>query len=321
MTKKMSIDLGNNTIVVIAMVNGELKTYNIESTYTTQIGTETQNVVEYNSVVLQLGARDRKAKEFAGVTKAEREYLEHQILWSCYKAFGPGIHHLELATGLPITEALDKRNKLAFMERLQKLNTICGKVEGNDITVTIIPEKIQLFLEGHGSLRAIYPYLSKDFSNLIIDIGMMTTDILIYEWIPGENRFSSLNPISLPLALSSILDPIKVDLERKGEQYSLSYLSRLIKEERYIVRTQNYGEVDLRLALKDRLSECINILKAIESAVGSKTTNYNKVMIGGGSEILLNILKDNGKQINYVTEIPATKKYSANAEGYYLNLI
>ena len=321
MTKKMSIDLGNNTIVAVAMVNGKLKTCDIESTYTTQIGTETQNVVEYNSVVLQLGARDRKAKEFAGVTKAEREYLEHQILWACYKAFGPGVHHLELATGLPITEGLDKKNKLAFMERLQKLNTICGKVEGKDITVTVIPEKIQLFLEGHGSLRAIYPYLSKDFSNLIIDIGMMTTDILIYEWIPAENRFSSLTPISLSLALSSILDPIKVDLERKGEQYSLSYLSRLIREKRYIVRTQNYGDVDLRLALKDRLPECINILKSIESAIGSKTTNYNKVMIGGGSEILLNILKDNDKQINYVTEIPATKKYSANAEGYYLNLI
>lgn len=315
MTKNLTSDFGNCTLSYVGeAANNTYTTGCIDSTYSTAVTTDNTNVVTCNNVTIQLGARGSKALEFTNVNKVEREYLEHQILWCVYKAFGSGNHHIKFGTGMPLVDYLNIKKQNEFMAKLKSLGTISGEVEGRPVTATIIPDSIQLFGECHAALKSIAHLLSKEYANLIVDIGLKTTDITIYEWV--GDRFQSRNNITIPTALDSILTPIQAELELQGAFYKLTEINRMIAEKRYIVRTEQ-GDYDLQSALKNRFTECVNIIKEIENRVG-KTLNMNKCFIGGGSEIFLDIVGPN--RISNNIHLSAELRYYANVLGYYFNL-
>lgn len=315
MTKKLGIDFGNCTICFAGEGVGQTIARNfIDSTYTTSLGSDLEDVVSYNGVTIKLGARGANANELSNVNKVDREYLEHQILWCAYKCYGFGDHHIKLGVGLPIIDYLNKAKQMAFLERLKGFNTLTGTVEGRNVTLTIIPEQVKLSAEGHATLKVLFNYLSKSFGNLVIDIGLKSTDVSVYEWVNG--KFKAVVTETIPVALDSILAPIQTELELKGAHYKLTQLDRLIREGKYVVRTEQ-GDYDLKAALKSRTTECTNIIKEIENKVG-KTLNYNKLFIGGGSKIFLDILGRD--RISNLTPVPTDIQYYANAIAYFLNM-
>lgn len=315
MTKKLGIDFGNCTICFAG--EGSEKTIKrnyIDSTYTTSLGSDLDDVVGYNGVTIKLGARGATANELSNVNKVEREYLEHQILWSAYKCYGSGNHHIKLAVGLPIIDYLNKVKQEAFLEKLKGFNTLTGTVEGKNVTLTIIPDQVKIYAEGHATLKVLFTYLSRSFGNLVIDIGLKSTDISIYEWVDG--KFKAVATETIPVALDSILSPIQAELELKGAHYKITQIDRLIREEKYIIRTEQ-GDYDLKAALMLRTTESTNIIKEIENKVG-KTLNYNKLFIGGGSKIFLDILGRD--RISNLISVPNDIQYYANAIAYFLNM-
>ena len=311
MNKKLTIDFGNCVLAYASIIDGLTKTGNVYSTYTTTINSDLENVIECNGTTIKLDARDVKATELANTNKSRREHLEHQILLAAYKTFGTGSHHVELGTGMPISDILNQKNREEFLQRLKGIGTISGIVEGQQITVTIIPEKVKLFVESHATQSVLSKYFSRAFGNLVIDCGLKTTDVTLFDWDPNKGSYVATKTFSIAQGLETILTPIQNELDRMGVKYKLTYLDRRIREQKYIVRTEQ-GDYNLYEALMKRQNECIAILTAVKNELGS-IEDTNKFMLGGGSELILKItpgiLRDN-------QPLETDVRYKANVLGY-----
>ena len=311
MNKVMVIDFGNCILSYAGKINGEIKTGHFYSTYQTTIGADLEGVVTCKNKTIKLDSRDMKATELANTNKAEREYLEHQILLCAYRLFGSGEHHVALGAGLPIADILNKKAREDFTTRLKDIGTIQGVTEGKSITVTVIPAEVKVFAESHATLKVLRDRFSKEFGNLVIDVGLKTTDVALYDWDPNKNNYVVTKTFSIPQGLETILTPLQVELDRLGVQYKMTYIDRRLQDKKYIVRTDQ-GNYNLQDELMKRKNECISILTAIKNELGN-INDTNKYLIGGGAELLLkiipNALRDN-------QEIPAELRFKANVLGY-----
>lgn len=108
-------------------------------------------------------------------------YLKHQILWAVNSLFGHTEctdFELELAVGLPIGDFSNQEKRLDYENKLNQLKHITGSIDGKEIRIEI--KKVLVLSEGYSSIKALIEKIPQNnYSTLIIDIGFLTTDVLI----------------------------------------------------------------------------------------------------------------------------------------------
>ena len=124
--KNIGIDMGNSTICVAGVDNkGEIIKAYTHSVYSMDTALMSGDIIECRGIKLALGIGQTT---LTNVDKTNREYIEHQILWSVNAVYGAGVHYINLGTGLPIS--IYKAKKEEFAQKLRGLGTIEGVVNG-----------------------------------------------------------------------------------------------------------------------------------------------------------------------------------------------
>ncbi len=303
--KNIGIDMGNSTICVAGMDNkGEIiKTYT-NSVYSMDTALISGDIIECRGTKLALGVGQTT---LTNVDKTNREYIEHQILWSVNAVYGAGTHYINLGTGLPIS--IYKAKKEEFTQKLRGLGTIEGVVNGKEISVNIVDVKVMA--EGYASIRPLSPYIDKDNTTLIIDIGLKTTDVLLIEW-DGKFRISNYGTVNI--ALYDIYKVLQEKIASEGVEVSIEQIDRKFNTNKPIIRTEK-GEFNLEEHLADTIHVCRDIMKDIENKFG-KTVLHDKIFTGGGAEKFLKVM--DGKVRNNV-EVPMELRWYSNCVGYLLS--
>lgn len=305
--EKIGIDMGNSTICTAAHnERGDLQKKYVKSLYGFDIELATADIVECNGITIALGTGPYM---LTTIDKTERGFIEHQILWSVYSLFGAGLHHINLGAGLPIS--IYKTKKQAFASKLKSLETIIGKVNGEEVTVIV--SDVKVMAECHAALKTLINYLDKDNSTLIIDIGLKTTDVIKTHF---DNKFYIDDFITINISLADIYSVLQRKIAKEGLELSISEIDRRLNSSNPIVRTEK-GKFNLAEHIQDTSSVCKQIIREIENRF-NKISVDDKIFIGGGSEVFLKVLPEFKKQNNI--DIPLDMRYYANAIGYLLGL-
>ena len=302
--KNIGIDLGNSTICVAGMgADGNIINAYTYSVYSTDTALMSGDIIECRGTKLALGVGQTT---LTNVDKTNREYIEHQILWSVNAVYGAGNHYINLRTGLPIN--IYKAKKEEFAQRLRGLGTIEGVVNGKEISVNIVDVKVMA--EGYASIRPLSQYIDKDNTTLIIDIGMKTTDVILVEW---DGKFRISNYGTTNIALYDIYKVLQEKIAAEGVEVTIEQIDRRIRANNPIIRTEK-GEFNLVEQSKSTIGVCREIIKDIENKFG-KTIIHDKLIVGGGSTIFMDNLK---KQSMNVVSLANDIRYYSNSVGYLL---
>ena len=303
--KKIGIDLGNSTICVAGMeVDGNIVNAYTYSVYSTDTALMSGDIIECRGTKIALGVGQ---STLTNVDKTNREYIEHQILWAVNAVYGSGTHYINLGTGLPIS--IYKAKKEEFTQKLRGLGTIVGVVNGKEISVNIVDVKVMA--EGYAAIKPLSPYIDKDNTTLIIDIGHKTTDVLLIEW---DGKFKIVNYGTVNIALYDMYKVLQERIAAEGVEVNIEQIDRKFNSNKPVIRTEK-GEFNLAEHLVDTIGVCRDIMKDIENKFG-KTILHDKVFIGGGAE---KFLKTVDGRIRNIIEIPLEMKWYANCEGYSLH--
>ncbi len=303
--KNIGIDLGNSTICVAGIgSNGNIINAYTYSVYSTDTALMSGDIIECRGTKLALGVGQTT---LTNVDKTNREYIEHQILWSVNAIYGSGTHYINLGTGLPIS--IYKAKKEEFAQRLRGLGTIEGVVNGKEISVNIVDVKVMA--EGYASIRPLSQYIAKDNTTLIIDIGMKTTDVILVEW---DGKFRISNYGTTNIALYDIYKVLQEKIAAEGVEVTIEQIDKKFSSSKPIIRTEK-GDFNLEEHLTDTIGVCRNIMKDIENKFG-KTVLHDKIFTGGGAEKFLMVM--DGKVRNNV-EVPVDNRWYSNASGYLIS--
>lgn len=304
--KNIGVDLGNSTICVAGIDSkGEIIKAYTYSTYSMDTALMSGDIIECRGTKLALGIGQTT---LTNVDKTNREYIEHQILWSVNAVYGAGVHYINLGVGLPIS--IYKAKKDQFREQLKGLGTIDGVVNGKEISVNIVDVKV--FAEGYASIRSLSQYIDKDNTTLLIDIGMKTTDVLLIEW---DEKFRITNYGTVNIALYDIYKVLQDKIAAKGVEVTIEQIDRKFNSGKPVIRTEK-GDFNLEEHLGDTIHVCRDIMKDIENKFG-KTILHDKILTGGGAEKFLKVL--DGKIRNNV-EIDRELRWYSNCEGYVIGI-
>lgn len=304
--KNIGIDLGNSTICVAGMgADGNIKNAYTYSVYSTDTALISGDIIECRGMKIALGVGQ---STLTNVDKTNREYIEHQILWAVNAVYGSGNHYINLGTGLPIS--IYKAKKEEFAQKLRGLGTIEGVVNGKEISVNIVD--IKVMAEGYAAIKPLSPYIDKDNTTLIIDIGLKTTDVLLIEW---DGKFKIVNYGTVNIALYDMYKVLQEKIAAEGVEVSIEQIDRKFNSNKPVIRTEK-GEFDLEEHLVDTIGVCRNIMKDIENKCG-KTVLHDKLFVGGGTEKFLKAV--GGKARNNVY-VPCSMRWYGNCIGYILNL-
>ena len=302
--KNIGIDLGNSTICVAGIgADGNIINAYTYSVYSNDTALMSGDIIECKGTKIALGVGQ---STLTNVDKTNREYIEHQILWAVNAVYGAGTHYINLGTGLPIS--IYKAKKEEFAQRLRGLGTIEGVVNGKEISVNIVD--VRVMAEGYASIRPLSPYIDKDNTTLIIDIGMKTTDVLLIEW---DGKFKIVNYGTVNIALYDIYKVLQEKIAAEGVEVTIEQIDRKFNSNKPIIRTEK-GEFDLEDHLGDTTGVCRDIMKDIENKFG-KTVLHDKVFVGGGAE---KFLKTIGGKVRNNIEVPVEMRWYSNCEGYLL---
>ena len=303
--KNIGIDVGNSTICVAGMgVDGNIINAYTYSVYSTDTALMSGDIIECRGTKLALGVGQTT---LTNVDKTNREYLEHQILWSVNAVYGAGNHYINLGTGLPIS--IYKAKKEEFAQKLRGLGTIEGVVNGKGISVNIVDVKVMA--EGYASIRLLSQYIDKDNTTLIIDIGMKTTDVILVEW---DGKFRISNYGTTNIALYDIYKVLQEKIVTEGVEVTIEQIDRKLNSNKPIIRTEK-GDFNLEEHLVDSINVCRDIMKDIENKFG-KTVLHDKIFTGGGAEKFLRVI--DGKVRNNV-EVPYDMRWYSNTLGYLVS--
>lgn len=304
--KNIGIDLGNSTVCVAGIgADGNIINAYTYSVYSTDTALMSGDIIECRGTKLALGVGQ---STFTNVDKTNREYIEHQILWSVNAIYGAGTHYINLGVGLPIS--IYKAKKEEFAQRLRGLGTIEGVVNGKEISVNMVDVKVMA--EGYASIRPLSKYIDKDNTTLIIDIGMKTTDVILVEW-DGKFRISNYGTVNI--ALYDIYKALQEKIALEGVEVTIEQIDKKFNSNKPVIRTEK-GDFNLEEHLVDAIHVCRDIMKDIENKFG-KTVLHDKIFTGGGSEKFLKVV--GGKIINNV-ELPINTRWYSNAFGYIIDL-
>ncbi len=303
--KNIGIDLGNSTICVAGMgADGNIINAYTYSVYSTDIALMSGDIIECRGTKLALGVGQTT---LTNIDKTNREYIEHQILWSVNAVYGAGNHYINLGTGLPIS--IYKAKKEEFAQKLRGLGTIEGVVNGKEISVNIVDVKVMA--EGYASIRPLSQYIDKDNTTLIIDIGMKTTDVILVEW---DGKFRISNYGTTNIALYDIYKVLQERIAAEGVEVTIEQIDKKFNSNKPIIRTEK-GDFNLEEHLGDTIHVCRDIMKDIENKFG-KTVLHDKIFTGGGAEKFLKVMK--GKARNNV-EVPVDMRWYGNTLGYLVS--
>lgn len=304
--KNIGIDMGNSTICVAGIDSkGEIiKTYT-NSVYSMDTALMSGDIIECKGTKLALGVGQ---STLTNVDKTNREYIEHQILWSVNAVYGAGTHYINLGVGLPIS--IYKAKKEEFAQRLRGLGTIEGVVNGKEISVNIVDVKVMA--EGYASIRPLSQYIDKDNTTLIIDIGMKTTDVILVEW---DGKFRISNYGTTNIALYDIYKVLQEKIAAEGVEVTIEQIDKRFNSGKPIIRTEK-GDFNLEEHLVDTIHVCRDIMKDIENKFG-KTVLHDKIFTGGGSDKFLKVM--DGKVRNNI-EVERELRWYSNCVGYLLSL-
>ena len=303
--KNIGIDLGNSTICVAGMgADGNIINAYTYSVYSTDTALMSGDIIECRGTKLALGVGQTT---LTNVDKTNREYIEHQILWSVNAVYGAGNHYINLGVGLPIS--IYKAKKEEFAQRLRGLGTIEGVVNGKEISVNIVDVKVMA--EGYASIRPLSQYIDKDNTTLIIDIGMKTTDVILVEW-DGKFRISNYGTVNI--ALYDIYKVLQEKIAAEGVEVTIEQIDRKFNSNKPVIRTEK-GDFNLEEHLVDTIHICRDIMKDIENKFG-KTVLHDKVFVGGGSE---KFLKAVGGKVRNNVDVPIEMSWYGNTLGYLVS--
>ena len=227
--KNIGIDLGNSTISVAGMgADGNIINAYTYSVYSTDTALMSGDIIECRGTKLALGVGQTT---LTNVDKTNREYIEHQILWSVNAVYGAGTHYINLGVGLPIN--IYKAKKEEFAQRLRGLGTIDGVVNGKEISVNIVDVKVMA--EGYASIRPLSLYIDKDNTTLIIDIGMKTTDVILVEW---DGKFRISNYGTTNIALYDIYKVLQEKIAAEGVEVTIEQIDKKFNSNKPVIRTE-----------------------------------------------------------------------------------
>ena len=304
--KNIGIDLGNSTICVAGMgADGNIKNAYTYSAYSTDTALMSGDIIECKGTKLALGVGQTT---LTNVDKTNREYIEHQILWVVNSVYGAGNHYINLGVGLPIS--IYKAKKEEFAQRLRRLGTIEGVVNGKEISVNIVDVKVMA--EGYASIRSLSQYIDKDNTTLIIDIGLKTTDVLLIEW---DGKFKIVNYGTTNIALYDIYKVLQEKIASEGVEVTIEQIDKKFNSSKPIIRTEK-GDFNLEEHIVDTIHVCRDIMKDIENKFG-KTVLHDKIFTGGGSD---KFLKAVGGKIRNNVEVQLELRWYSNCMGYLLSL-
>ena len=302
--KNIGIDLGNSTICVAGMgTDGNIINTHTYSIYSTDTTLMSGDIIECKGTKIALGVGQTT---LTNVDKTNREYIEHQILWAVNSVYGAGNHYINLGTGLPIS--IYKAKKEEFAQRLRGLGTIEGVVNGKEISVNIVDVKVMA--EGYASIKPLSPYIDKDNTTLIIDIGLKTTDVLLIEW---DGKFKIVNYGTTNIALYDMYKVLQEKIAAEGVEVTIEQIDRKFNCNKPIIRTEK-GKFHLEEHLADTIHVCRDIIKDIENKFG-KTVLHDKMFVGGGSEKFLKVVR--GKERNNV-DVEVEVRWYGNCRGYLI---
>ena len=300
--KNIGIDLGNSTICVAGMgADGNIVNAYTYSVYSTDTALMSGDIIECRGTKIALGVGQ---STLTNVDKTNREYIEHQILWAVNAVYGSGVHYINLGTGLPIS--IYKAKKEEFAQKLRGLGTIEGVVNGKEISVNIVDVKVMA--EGYAAIKPLSPYIDKDNTTLIIDIGLKTTDVLLIEW---DGKFKIVNYGTVNIALYDIYKVLQEKIAAEGVEVTIEQIDKKIKSNKPLIRTEK-GEFNLEKHLADTIGVCRDIMKEIENKFG-KTVLHDKVFVGGGSEKFLKVM---GQKIRNNIQVNNIMRIYSNCIGY-----
>ena len=302
--KNIGIDLGNSTICVAGMgADGNIINAYTYSVYSTDTALMSGDIIECRGTKLALGVGQTT---LTNVDKTNREYIEHQILWSVNAVYGAGNHYINLGTGLPIS--IYKAKKEEFAQRLRGLGTIEGVVNGKEISVNIVDVKVMA--EGYASIRPLSQYIDKDNTTLIIDIGMKTTDVILVEW---DGKFKIVNYGTVNIALYDIYKVLQEKIAAEGVEVTIEQIDKKFNSNKPVIRTEK-GNFNLEEHLGDTIHVCRDIMKDVENKFG-KTVLHDKIFVGGGSE---KFLRTYGSRIRNSINISREERYYTSSIGYLI---
>ena len=304
--KNIGIDLGNSTICVAGIgADGNIINAYTYSVYSTDTALMSGDIIECRGTKIALGVGQ---STLTNVDKTNREYIEHQILWAVNAVYGAGTHYINLGTGLPIS--IYKAKKEEFAQKLRGLGTIEGVVNGKGISVNIVDVKVMA--EGYAAIKPLSPYIDKDNTTLIIDIGLKTTDVLLSEW---DGKYKIVNYGTVNIALYDMYKVLQEKIAAEGVEVTIEQIDKKFNSNKPIIRTEK-GEFNLEEHLVDTIHVCRDIMKDIENKFG-KTVLHDKVLIGGGAEKFLLAL---GGKVRNNIEVSLGVKWYGNSIGYVVNL-
>ena len=304
--KYIGIDLGNSTFCVAGMgTDGHIINAYTYSVYSTDTALMSGDIIDCRGTKLALGVGQTT---LTNVDKTNREYIEHQILWSVNAVYGAGTHYINLGVGLPIS--IYKAKKEEFAQRLRGLGTIEGMINGKEISVNIVDVKVMA--EGYASIRPLSQYIDKDNTTLIIDIGMKTTDVILVEW---DGKFRISNYGTTNIALYDIYKVLQEKIAAEGVEVTIEQIDKKFNSNKPVIRTEK-GDFNLEEHLVDTIHVCRDIMKDIENKFG-KTVLHDKIFVGGGSEKFLLAVGD--KIRNYI-KVSSEVRWYGNSMGYMINL-
>lgn len=304
--KNIGIDLGNSTICVAGMgTDGNIINAYTYSVYSTDTTLMSGDIIDCRGTKIALGVGQ---STLTNVDKTNREYIEHQILWAVNTVYGAGTHYINLGTGLPIS--IYKAKKEEFAQKLRGLGTIEGVVNGKEISVNIVDVKVMA--EGYAGIKPLSPYIDKDNTTLIIDIGMKTTDVILIEW---DGKFKIVNYGTVNIALYDMYKVLQEKIAAEGVEVSIEQIDRKFKSNKPVIRTEK-GEFNLEEHLADTIGVCRYIMKDIENKFG-KTILHDKVFVGGGAE---KFLKAAGEKVKNDVEVPCEMRWYSNCIGYLVQI-
>lgn len=294
---------------ISGLIDGKIQHKLIKSMASTN-GIGESKAVELNGRKIYFGVGSPLIKK----DKTEREHILESIMLAAYEIYGHLVKEfeIELGIGLPLNQ-FKSSAKDDYKRKLEKLylnQKIKGKVNGYDISIKI--NFIEIYAEGYSSFASLYDYFEKNIQFLIVDIGYKTTDVigvgiedeLIIDGYESVNKgvlevvnsikagFYNDNKIEYPVetidnALINNL-PLKVGFKKISPKYE--YGTEVVTE----------------------------IFNKIETDFFPDMRARNIYLIGGGANLIYNIIKDK-LDVNILED--KEQSMFANADGYLIQLI
>lgn len=300
----LGLDLGNRNIKCVGEINGEYIRYVIKSSvefYSINNNLTVQLDGETDCIGFGVG------EPLTVQDKTKRPYLEHSILLSIYKVYGPRIKKVKVGLGIPLILYCMPSIKVMHAESLKAIKRLAGTVCGEFMDVEV---DIELFAEGYSAFYVLSPQIKED-SIILIDHGYRTTDIIAAhregdEWIIDGKKTYSIGLYEIYTAMGTAF------LNDSNEHYSPEIIDDLI------LKNRTFSIDGIEYNLNNYVEHGQKIIKNIYNSINIDFPDVHArtaYLVSGAHKFLEPLIPLNDLQVIDEDNI------FLNAEGYYLQLL